>query len=54
MDLLKININSAPLNFIYNLKYRNKHRSAIANDAKTVFEQFPKALSSEHSSRLFL
>jgi hypothetical protein len=41
MCLLKIvNINSAPLNFISNLKCRNKHRCAIANDAVNVHRGF--------------
>ncbi len=48
MLLLKIlNVNSAPLNFIYNWKSRNKHRCALANAGKTLSK------GAEHSSWLY-
>jgi hypothetical protein len=32
-----LNVNCAPLNFMYNWKIRNKHRCALAIAGKTVF-----------------
>jgi hypothetical protein len=40
--LIILKVNSAPWNFIYNLKSHHKHRCALANARKAVFSQFIK------------